>query len=100
MGHARALISIHDPVRQLELYHRIVESQLSVRQVEQMARTTPTAAKRNGTFAPRANKELGRKLADRFGSRVVVKQDPQGKGKREIAIRDDDELKRIMAWLG
>jgi len=100
MGHARALLSIHDPIRQLELYHRIVESQLSVRQVEEMARTTPATAKRNGSFAPRANKELGRKLADRFGSRVVVKQDPQGKGKIEIAFRNEDDLKRIMALLG
>ncbi len=99
MGHARALISINDPSRQIELYHRIVETQLSVRQVEELARTAP-ATKRTPSFAPRANKELGRKLADRFGSRVVVKQDPQGKGKIEIAFRSEDDLKRIMALLG
>ena len=99
MGHARALISINDPIRQIELYHRIVETQLSVRQVEELARTVP-ATKRAPAFAPRANKELGRKLADRFGSRVVVKQDPQGKGKIEIAFRSEDDLKRIMALLG
>ena len=98
MGHARALISINDPDRQLELYHKIVESQMSVRQVEELARTAP-AAKRAPSFAPRANKELGRKLADRFGSRVVVKQDPQGKGKIEIAFRNEDDLKRIVALL-
>ena len=71
---------------------------MSVRQVEELARTAP-AAKRAPSFAPRANKELGRKLADRFGSRVVVKQDPQGKGKIEIAFRNEDDLKRIVALL-
>lgn len=99
MGHARALITISDPVRQVELYHRIIETQLSVRQVEELARSVP-AAKRNTSFAPRANKELSRKLADRFGSRVMVKQDTQGKGKIEIAFRNEDELKRIMALIG
>ncbi|HPQ58386.1 MAG TPA: ParB/RepB/Spo0J family partition protein, partial [Flavobacteriales bacterium] len=38
MGHARALINIGDPERQVALYRRIVESQLSVREVEGLAR--------------------------------------------------------------
>ncbi len=37
MGHARALITITDTAWQLELYHKIVESQMSVRQVEDLA---------------------------------------------------------------
>ena len=36
MGHARALITISDPGRQVALYRKIVESQLSVRQVEDL----------------------------------------------------------------
>jgi ParB family chromosome partitioning protein len=99
MGHARALIAITDPARQVDLYNRIIESQLSVRQVEEMART---AAKGNkaATSTARPNKELGRQLAERFGSKVTVKQTAEGKGKIEIAFRSEEELNRLMALLG
>jgi ParB family transcriptional regulator, chromosome partitioning protein len=99
MGHARALISINDPLRQVELYHRIIGSQLSVRQVEELARSTASAGKRTPTFAPRANKELSKKLADYLGSRVQVKQDPEGRGKIEIKFRSESELQRIVDLL-
>ncbi|MBL7980286.1 MAG: ParB/RepB/Spo0J family partition protein [Flavobacteriales bacterium] len=100
MGHARALISISDPVRQVELYHKIVESQLSVRAVEDLARTATPKSK--GTAAPglRPNKDLSRQLAERFGSKVSVKQSVEGKGRIEIPFRNEDELRRILAVLG
>ena len=100
MGHARALIAISDPARQLDLYHRIVESQLSVRQVEELARSSHANAKRTPTFAPRVNKELAKRIADRIGSKVAVKQSPEGKGRIEIAFRNEEELKRLVEVLG
>ncbi len=100
MGHARALISISDPVRQVELYHKIVESQLSVRAVEELARNHGPKGKRTAAFAPRANKELGKRLAERLGSRVVVKQTPEGAGRIEIRFRSEEELQRLVNALG
>ncbi|MCW5898223.1 MAG: ParB/RepB/Spo0J family partition protein [Flavobacteriales bacterium] len=101
MGHARALIAIADPIRQVELYHRIVESQLSVRQVEELARQSATAkGHRTPAFAPRANKELARRISDRVGSKVNVKQSPQGRGKIEITFKNEEELKRLVELLG
>ncbi len=38
MGHARALLSIDDPTKQLKLYNRIVKEGLSVRKVEEIAK--------------------------------------------------------------
>ena len=102
MGHARALIGIQDPAKQSELYRRIVESQLSVRQVEEFARTD----KAEGKTAPAKvkmssarQKELGKHLSNIFGSRVNVKQSEAGKGKIEIAFRNDEELERIKRLL-
>jgi ParB family chromosome partitioning protein len=100
MGHARALISISDPARQVELYHKIVESQLSVRAVEDLARTHGSKGKRTAAMAPRANKELGKRLADRLGSRVLVKQTPEGAGRIEIRFRSEEELQRLVNALG
>lgn len=97
MGHARALIAIGDPAKQVELYGRIIESQLSVRQVEDLARTAvPKGAKSGAKASARPNKELGKQLGERFGSRVVVKQTAEGKGKIEITFKSEDELRRIM----
>ena len=53
MGHARALISIGDPARQVELYQQIVSSQLSVRQVEDLARTSAPKGKKGTKSAAR-----------------------------------------------
>ncbi|MDE5801236.1 MAG: ParB/RepB/Spo0J family partition protein, partial [Paramuribaculum sp.] len=39
MGHARALLSIDDPTRQLQIYNRILKEDLSVRKVEQLAKS-------------------------------------------------------------
>lgn len=102
MGHARALIAVSDPARQLELYHRIVESQLSVRQVEELARQSSTSAKggRTPAFAPRVNKELARRIGERIGTKVSVKQNPEGKGRIEITFRNEEELQRLVEVLG
>jgi ParB family chromosome partitioning protein len=100
MGHARALIAIHDPARQLELYHRIVESQLSVRQVEELARNSAPKGARSANSTARPNKELSRQLAERFGSKVSVKQTTEGRGKIEIVFKNEEELQRILAVVG
>lgn len=94
MGHARALIAINDPVKQVDLFNRIIESQLSVRQVEEIARNT--GSKRGITGKARPNKELSKQLEDLVGSRVVVKQNNEGKGKIEISFKNNDELRRIL----
>lgn len=102
MGHARALITIADPAKQAEMYRRIVESQLSVRQVEDMAREDKRPAARSGAGAKMSAaryKELGKELSGMFGSRVVVKQADAGKGRIEISFRNDDDLARIKRLL-
>lgn len=102
MGHARALITIQDPAKQAELYRRIVESQLSVRQVEDLAREDRRPAGRSST-SKRMNaaryKDLGKSLSNMFGSRVQVKQGDTGKGRIEISFRNDEDLERIKRLL-
>lgn len=102
MGHARALISIPDPQKQAELYHRIVESQLSVRQVEDLARQDKQPAGKVATgkkLSANRHKELGKDLSNLFSSRVSVKQNELGKGRIEIAFRNDEDLERIKRLL-
>ncbi|MGB3525448.1 MAG: ParB/RepB/Spo0J family partition protein [Flavobacteriales bacterium] len=103
MGHARALITINDPAKQAELYRRIVESQLSVRQVEDLARVDKRTAGRGASTGKKLSaarhKDLGKELSNMFGTRVAVKQADAGKGRIEIAFRNDEDLERIKRLL-
>ncbi|MFN3874837.1 MAG: ParB/RepB/Spo0J family partition protein [Flavobacteriales bacterium] len=103
MGHARALITISDPGRQVALFRKIVESQLSVRQVEDLARElTPVPGIRRAPAAskPRYDKELSARLTEQLGSRVTVKVDAGGKGTIEIGFKSKEELERLKKVLG
>jgi ParB family chromosome partitioning protein len=101
MGHARALINVPSEARQLELYHRIVESQLSVREVEGMAREKGID---RSTVRPRVNgsghRALARQLSEQMGTRVKVKAGADGHGRIEIIFRSETELMLLAERLG
>ena len=104
MGHARALLSVADPALQLKLYNETLKKGLSVRQVEQLAKTyqqsvnngendrsTPSKHRHNGDFDILTNH-----LSKAFGVPVKLKCDTSGKGLITFAFNDDDELNRII----
>ncbi|WBA40127.1 ParB/RepB/Spo0J family partition protein [Hymenobacter canadensis] len=108
MGHARALISVDNPEQQLELFHRIVAEELSVRRVEQLVRaglnpaTKPddADAKKQQDATPQVPvaelRRTERHLTERFGSRVMVKPGPQGRGEIKIAFDSVEDMQRIL----
>ncbi|MBL7958225.1 MAG: ParB/RepB/Spo0J family partition protein [Flavobacteriales bacterium] len=103
MGHARALITITDPGRQVALFHKIVESQLSVRQVEEIARgLTPVAgiAKPSSARKPLLDKALSKQLSEKLETRVTVKVDGTGKGTIEVRFKSSDELDWLVKRMG
>ena len=103
MGHARALISIESMDQQLALFRRIVAEELSVRKVEQLVRggTGAETEKKQGSapepVVPVAEiKRTERHLSERFGSRVMVKPGPQGRGEIKIAFDSVEDMQRIL----
>ncbi len=103
MGHARALITLGDAAKQVDLYHRIVESQLSVRQVEDMTRAISPRTSTNKPpvgVKPRMNRELSQQLSERLLCRVEVRQDSAGKGHIDIRFKSEEELKRLLVTIG
>lgn len=108
MGHARALISIEDAEQQLALFRRIVAEELSVRRVEQLVRAGAGAAKpadapgaqqvqETNVQVPVAElRRTERHLSERFGSRVMVKPGPQGRGEIKIAFDSVEDMQRIL----
>ena len=103
MGHARALINIEDTEQQLGLFHRIVAEDLSVRRVEQLVRSGPAEATERKPSEPAAPlvptaelRRTERHLSERFGSRVLVKPGPQGRGEIKIAFDSVEDMQRIL----
>ncbi|MBO0830407.1 MAG: ParB/RepB/Spo0J family partition protein [Actinobacteria bacterium] len=99
-GHARALLSVEDPVAQDELAHRIVAEGLSVRAVEEIValdgRPTRKARKAGGKapVAP-ALKDLATRLSDALETRVKVELGHR-KGKIVVEFATLDDLERIV----
>ncbi len=106
-GHARALINVEDSAVQLTIFHRIADKQISVREVERLARDYQrvktkrthgiSSAGESGTTA--ANSSLSSvedKLRQRLGTKVSVKALPDGKGEIVVEYYSPDDLERLI----
>lgn len=110
MGHARALINIEDPDKQLAIYQQIVLNDLSVRDVEDIARgaktenATPSKHKTDKKETAKTaltfeQKQVLDDLRAVFNAKVQINKDEKGKGKIVIPFKSDNDLKRILDLL-
>jgi len=101
MGHARAILSVESPKRQIDIAERVAREGLSVRQVERLAGPPPSPRRKAKRTAKGANvRDLEAKLRDALGTKVLVEEGPkQGTGKIIIEFYSHDDLERIMARL-
>lgn len=101
MGHARALISIDDVSRQLDIFNQIIKQDLSVRKVEELVRSS---GKKNEKEAKTVEvnpeiKKLQGKLSTHFGSKIAIKSNDQNKGEIKIPFNSTEDLNRILEIL-
>ncbi len=101
-GHARALIPIEDNDMQFEIAEKIIEEQLSVRQVEELIKNINDAQdkadkpKKNIDEAKNeAYKSVEKTLNEILGAKVSIKNGKK-KGKIEIEYYSEDELDRLI----
>ena len=103
MGHAKALISVNDPGKQLYIHKHIIEDGLSVRRVEEMAREEQRAGvKKEGKQPEPVSFQLQKiqdDLASKFSTRVKLKVNSKGNGIIEIPFLSEDDLGRILEML-
>lgn len=97
-GHARAILSISNPVGRQKLTEKMVREKISVREAEQLARLYSGIDKK-GTKGgrppiPPSFKSVARALRKTFDTNVKVKS-VQGKNKIEIEFKDEEELERL-----
>ena len=97
-GHARAILSIEDKKFQKKIVRRIVDDQLSVRQVEEIVRNLTqgeTGKKKTlRIIQPKKFPDISQRLSDYLNVPVRVEMS-KTKGKIEIDFGSIDDLERI-----
>ncbi len=103
IGHARALLSLGDDHRMIELAKAIVAEGLNVRDVERRVRDaggkSTGSAKSAVAPAPRRAPEVGRiedELRRRLQTDVTIKLSAKEKGEVRIAFYSTDDLERVL----
>jgi ParB family chromosome partitioning protein len=103
MGHARALVNIEDPHIQIDIYYKIIEEDLSVRQVEELVRKSQEKGEDKNLKKERKEKihqdftQLEEHLSHFFGTGIQFRLNEKGKGKIVIPFESTDELERIIS---
>ncbi|MCX6134112.1 MAG: ParB/RepB/Spo0J family partition protein [Ignavibacteriales bacterium] len=101
MGHARALINVPTEGMQLRLYQKIVDSGISVRKIELLAKATGKTTQGTGrktlpTEGSASVQSVEAKLRQTLGTKVSVKERVGGKGEIVIEYYSLDDLDRLL----
>src|SRR5687768_539119 len=104
MGHARAIINVENPDKQLYIFKKTVDEDLSVRKVEELVREMSprkgekSDGEKDTSVAPAPSREIAQlqsRLSSHFGTRVAVKSDGS-KGEIKIPFLSIEDLNRII----
>lgn len=102
MGHAKALVNIEPEDRKLALFALVLEQDLSVRQMEQLARSekqvSALPSKNKRKHLAIEDKIIIKQLQSTFGNRVSFYRNLKGKGKLSIAFTSPLELQHLLQF--
>jgi len=102
MGHARTLVNIDDPKKQINVYYQIIDGQLSVRQAEDLVRHLQTEKIKDPEKVEKKKKlnndftQLSDHLNKLFSAKVNFRINEKGKGKIVIPFETTEEMERIL----
>lgn len=97
MGHAKALISISDKTKQLVILKRIIDEDLSVRQVEMLS--SEKSVKKQKIALPESYKIQADALSKALQMGVRINRDNKGKGSLTINFKNDEEFERLLDFI-
>jgi len=102
MGHARALITIEDPKAQINIYYKIRDNELSVRQAEELVRQLQSVSPKDPAKQEKKEQlnkdyeQLSNHLNTIFSTKVSFKINENGKGKITVPFDNNEEMERIL----
>lgn len=98
MGHARALIGI-EPAQQILFANKIVQEQLSVRDVERLMQTSPAVQKKTKATVQPDVANLEESLSQQLGAQVSIQTKSGGAGVLKLSYASLDQLDDWIAKL-
>ncbi|HSO77866.1 MAG TPA: ParB/RepB/Spo0J family partition protein [Bacteroidales bacterium] len=105
MGHARTLVNIEDPQKQINVFYHIIEEDLSVRATEDLVRHIQSETSKDFSKTDKRKKltreyeELSDQLTKLFAAEVQFRINEKGRGKIIIPFGNSDEMERIIGLL-
>ena len=104
MGHARALLSFTDEKKIIRIYEKIIDEDLSVRKVEDLAKVKNPRAHSTKRVVTLNNKtysiqDIETRLKQSLGTKVSVKQKQNGRGEIIIEYYSQNDLDRLIEFL-
>ncbi len=101
-GHARALLAVEDGEKQFTLAMKIFDEKLSVRETEKLIKSMQHPQKSRPARLPEYDfvyRDAEEKLKAAVGTKVVIKNKDNNKGKIEIEYYSKDDFERIVEML-
>lgn len=102
MGHARTLVNIEDSKKQIKVYYKIIDDDLSVRSTEELVRTLQSENLKDYTKIDKKKKlneefmQLSAHLEKIFSTKVNFRINEKGVGKIVIQFDNPEEMERIL----
>jgi len=102
MGHARTLVNIEDQKKQIKVYYKIIDNDLSVRGAEELVRSLQTENYKDPSKVEKKKKlnedftQLSNHLEKLFSSKVNFRINDKGKGKIVIQFDSPEDMERIL----
>ncbi|MDD4607159.1 MAG: ParB/RepB/Spo0J family partition protein [Patescibacteria group bacterium] len=96
-GHAKAILAFDEPKQQMKMFHKIVIGGLTVRDVEQEAKTS-TIKKTKINEKDLALQQQEKVLRDKLSTKVEIKKSARG-GKIIIEFYSKEDLDRIISQI-
>ena len=98
------MINIESEEDQIFIYNETINKQLSVRQVEELARKIQDKSKSNNVIKaqlslPNKYKQSNGELKNEFGEAVIIKRSIKGKGNIVFNFNNDKELDELIEKL-
>lgn len=103
-GHARALLGLEDGEKQFQAAQKIIQENLSVRDVEKLVKllNRPEKEPKTPEKGPDINliyKQIEERLKTIMGTKVVINRKDKNKGRIEIEYYSQEELERIIEMM-
>lgn len=100
-GHARALLALDDPEKQVSAAEKIVKEHLSVRETEKLVKNLNQPEKKVPKKELKNDfvyKDMEEKLKQKIGTKVKINRKSENSGKIEIEYYTQDDLEKIIAY--